>query len=99
MEHLSDTEAAKIREIAKAFGLDLPAGASNAEVSGAVVKAIKDLSAAVELPMPKDLGFTMEKDYENFVKFVMREQRLLQMSARPVTEENVRAYMADLMNR
>lgn len=99
VEHLSDTEAAKIREISKAFGLGLPAGASNAEVSGAVVKAIKDLSAAVELPMPKDLGFTMEKDYENFVKFVMREQRLLQMSARPVTEENVRAYMADLMNR
>lgn len=49
--------------------------------------------------MPRDLGFTMEKDYENFVKFVMREQRLLQMSARPVTEENVRAYMTDLLRR
>ena len=49
--------------------------------------------------MPRDLGFTIEKDYENFVKFVMREQRLLQMSARPVTEENVREYMTDLMNR
>ena len=99
VEHLCDTEAPKIREIAKAFGLQLPEGASNVEVKDAVVGAIKDLSAAVELPMPRDLGFTMEKDYENFVKFVMREQRLLQMSARPVTEENVRAYMTDLLHR
>ncbi len=97
--HAAHTEAPKIREIAKAFGLQLPEGASNVEVKDAVVGAIKDLSAAVELPMPRDLGFTMEKDYENFVKFVMRGQRLLQMSARPVTEENVRAYMTDLLHR
>ena len=99
VEHLCDTEAPKIREIAKAFGLQLPEGASNVEVKDAVVGALKDLSAAVELPLTRGLGFTMEKDYENFVKFVMREQRLLQMSARPVTEENVRAYMTDLLRR
>lgn len=99
VRHLQDAEAAKIREIAKAFGLEVAEDATNTEVAEAVVKAITDLSKAVELPMPRDLGFTVEKDYENFVKFVMREQRLLQMSARPVTEENVREYMTDLMNR
>lgn len=99
VRHLQDAEAAKIREIAKAFGLEVAEDATNTEVAEAVVKAITDLSKAVELPMPRDLGFTVEKDYENFVKFVMREQRLLQMSARPVTEENVREYMIDLMNR
>lgn len=99
VRHLQDAEAAKIREIAKAFGLEVSEDATNTEVAEAVVKAITDLSKAVELPMPRDLGFTVEKDYENFVKFVMREQRLLQMSARPVTEENVREYMIDLMNR
>ena len=99
VEHLCDTEAPKIREIGTGVGLRLAGGASNVEVKDAVVGTIKDLSAAVELPMPRDLGFTMEKDYENFVKFVMREQRLLQMSARPVTEENVRAYMTDLLHR
>lgn len=99
VRHLQDAEAAKIREIAKAFGLEVAEDATNTEVAEAVVKAITDLSKAVELPMPRDLGFTVEKDYESFVKFVMREQRLLQMSARPVTEENVREYMIDLMNR
>ena len=99
VRHLQDAEAAKIREIAKAFGLEVAEDATNTEVAEAVVKAITDLSKAVELPMPRDLGFTVEKDYENCVKFVMREQRLLQMSARPVTEENVREYMIDLMNR
>lgn len=99
VKHLQDAEAPKIREIAKAFGLEISMDASNSEVADAVIKSITNLSKAVELPMPRDLGFTIEKDYENFVKFVMREQRLLQMSARPVTEENVREYMTDLMNR
>lgn len=99
IEHLCDTEAPRIRQIAGAFGLAVPADASNVQVKDAVVKAIEDLSAAVHLPMPRDLGFTMEKDYDNFVKFVLREQRLIQMSARHVSDDDVRAYMKDLMNR
>ena len=81
------------------FSLAIDAVASELVLIALPIQPRKDLSAAVELPMPRDLGFTMEKDYENFVKFVMREQRLLQMSARPVTEENVRAYMTDLLHR
>lgn len=99
IEHLSDTEAPKIRKIAELFELDLPADADNAQVSGAVINAIKRLSGDVHLPMPKHLGYTMEKDYEQFVKFVLREQRLIQMSARPVTEDDVRRYMKDLLER
>ena len=49
--------------------------------------------------MPKDLGFTMEKDYDNFVKFVLREQRLIQMSRKHVSDDDVRRYMTDLMTR
>lgn len=49
--------------------------------------------------MPRDLGCTMEKDYDNFVKFVLREQRLIQMSAKHVSDDDVRRYMADLMTR
>lgn len=99
IEHLCHTEAAKIRQIADAFKLGLPADADEEAVKDAVVAAIKRLSAAVELPMPKKLGFTMEKDYDNFVKFVLREQRLIQMSARPVSDDDVRAYMKDLLSR
>lgn len=99
IEHLSDTEAPKIRQIADAFALDLPADATNTEVSAAVIDAIKQLSADVHLPMPKHLGYTMENDYDSFVKFVLREQRLIQMSARPVSDDDVRRYMRDLLER
>ena len=99
VEHLCHTEGAKIRKIADAFKLGLPMDASEEEVKDAVVAAIERLSADVNLPMPKHLGFTMEKDYDSFVNFVLREQRLIQMSARPVTDDNVRAYMKDLLSR
>lgn len=99
IEHLYDVEAAKVRQIADAFALDLPADASPETVRDAVVAAIEQLSADVHLPMPRDLGCTMEKDYDNFVKFVLREQRLIQMSAKHVSDDDVRRYMADLMTR
>ena len=78
---------------------DLPADASPETVRDAVVAAIEQLSADVHLPMPRDLGCTMEKDYDNFVKFVLREQRLIQMSAKHVSDDDVRRYMTDLMTR
>lgn len=99
IEHLYDTESSKIRQIADAFELGLPDDASKEEVRDAVVNAIKQLSADVHLPMPKHLGFTMEKDYENFVKYVLREQRLIQMSAKHVSDDDVREYMKDLLER
>jgi len=99
IEHLYDVEAAKVRQIADAFALDLPADASPETVRDAVVAAIEQLSADVHLPMPRDLGYTMEKDYDNFVKFVLREQRLIQMSAKHVSDDDVRRYMTDLMTR
>ena len=95
IEHLYDVEAAKVRQIADAFALDLPADASPETVRDAV----EQLSADVHLPMPHDLGCTMEKDYDNFVKFVLREQRLIQMSAKHVSDDDVRRYMTDLMTR
>ena len=95
IEHLYDVEAAKVRQIADAFALDLPADASPETVRD----AIEQLSADVHLPMPRDLGCTMEKDYDNFVKFVLREQRLIQMSAKHVSDDDVRRYMTDLMTR
>ena len=99
IEHLYDVEAPKVRQIADAFELGLPAEATAEEVRDAVVNAIEQLSADVHLPMPKDLGFTMEKDYDNFVKFVLREQRLIQMSRKHVSDDDVRRYMTDLMTR
>ena len=88
-----------MRQIADAFELGLPAEATAEEVRDAVVNAIEQLSADVHLPTPKDLGFTMEKDYDNFVKFVLREQRLIQMSRKHVSDDDVRRYMTDLMTR
>ena len=88
-----------MRQIADAFALGLPADAAPETVRDAVVAAIEQLSADVRLPMPRDLGFTMEKDYDNFVKFVLREQRLIQMSAKHVSDDDVRRYMTDLMTR
>ena len=41
----------------------------------------------------------MEKDYDSFVKFVLREQRLIQMSRKHVSDDDVRRYMTDLMTR
>lgn len=99
IEHLYDTESAKIRQIANAFELGLPESADIVEVKDAVINAIKHLSAQVQLPMPKDLGFTIEKDYDNFVKFVLREQRLIQMSAKHVSDDDVRKYVKDLLER
>ena len=99
IEHLYDVEAPKVRQIADAFELGLPAETTAEGVRDAVVNAIEQLSADVHLPMPKDLGFTMEKDYDNFVKFVLREQRLIQMSRKHVSDDDVRRYMTDLMTR
>lgn len=99
IEHLRDTEAPKIRQIAEAFGLSIAPDASNAEVGNAVVNAIKQLSADVNLPTLRDLGFTVEKDFENIIQYVLREQRLIQMSRRPFTEENAREYITDLFSR
>lgn len=99
IEHLYKIKAGKILQIAEAFRLDISAGASAEEIRDSVVAAIRHLSRDVCLPMPKQLGFTKEKDFDNFVGYVMREQRLLQMSEAHVSEQDVCRYMDDLLAR
>ena len=99
---LSNEEAAQIvaaQQVAPKLSFDQLKYLAGVARENGIALASHDDDSVEHLDLMRDLGCTMEKDYDNFVKFVLREQRLIQMSAKHVSDDDVRRYMTDLMTR